>query len=203
MKRAVKVFLSVVVLLSLLALGIRPLRKSPEPKETIPPPKTWSQFKSSSRLAMLIQGFGIRSVLDLPCTDLSHLAEKNLGFEKYLGVTSSKGEARALQIQYGSEHSSFLHLDPTRDIPPRVDLILCWDYLAKLSESEVRACIYQIKKSGARFILLRNYPDTQTNSRENSLVNWRCAPYHFPKPILQISEQEHSTLALWTVESLP
>ncbi len=173
------------------------------------PLTTWNSFQEYKRLQMLLKGFAVESMIDVPCCNVQALKEQDFGLKRYIGVTSSRSDARALQAQFGSEFHSFLNAEIAVDMLPQADLILCWDAFCNMPRSQVQAALLQFKKSGAKFLLLRHYPEVKKNHKNKSgdfvPINWRLSPYNFPEPIIHIMEQgEHGTksLALWSFEDL-
>ncbi len=172
-------------------------------------PVTWSHFTEYSRLQMLLQGFAIESMIDIPCADTESLGKANLKDVHYIGISNSQDRARALQAQYGSNLRTFLNMEITIDILPKADLILCWDELCTMTPRLAKAAIVQFKKSGAHFLLMRHYPEIKKNQKNRTgsfqPVNWSLPPYDFPEPIIHIMEKgEHGmeSLALWNLERL-
>jgi hypothetical protein len=171
---------------------------------------TWSRFQDMKRLQMLLQGFAVKSIADIPCVDIDQLDIQQLGLQRYLGISKQRHVATVLQSQFGSSMASFLDLDVTIDTLPRVDLILCWDYLCTLSEVEIRSTLLQFKKSGATFLLMRHFPEIQSNEKKVSghfqPINWEHHPYYFPEPMIHIVEnKDHGmeSLSLWSLKDLP
>ncbi|NGX38615.1 MAG: hypothetical protein K1000chlam2_01790 [Chlamydiae bacterium] len=199
---------SLAILCSLAGLVVYKRHTKPPAIEK-PDPRTWSQFNEQKRLQMLLQGFAIESIVDLPCCDLNILGQLDLGVKRYIGVIEKKEQAHALQAQFGSKIRTFLDRDITKDLLPKVDLILCWDYLCTLTSQEARAALLQFKKSGAKFLLMRHYPEVKENSENTTGVlqpiNWKYPPYQFPEPIIQIMEKGDygmENLALWNLNDL-
>lgn len=183
--------------------------KKEKKEEVVYEPKTWEAFHEEGRLSMLIKGFAIESMVDLPCT--SNIASQKfaLPLKKYFGVSESLDVARALQSQYGSSISTYLHADITAELLPKVDLILAWDELCTLSPTGVQAALVHFKKSGAKFLLMRHYPDLPKNKKNKTggfqPVNWTLPPYNFPQPLIQIMETKEGkmeSLSLWTLDKL-
>lgn len=172
-------------------------------------PKTWSQFGEFRRFEMLLEGFAIKSMIDIPCVDQDWITRAVLGSIRYTGITNTKDQAQALQIQYGGKLRTFLGMDVTVDVLPAADLIVCWDSLCALSEREIKAALVQLKKSGSHFLLMRNYSQQKRNPKEKNSgyepINWTIAPYHFPEPIITIIEEgseANGCLALWNLDTI-
>jgi hypothetical protein len=193
-----------------LILYLREKKATSAQSQVIPyQPVTWSEFKEVHRLKMLVEGLGIETLLDLPCRDIEALPIQQLGLKHYLGLTPERGEALRLQAQFGSQLRTFIYGDVVRDPLPKVDLIVCWDQLCTLSACDVRTCLLQFKKSGAKFVLMRHFPENKENrdhpNGEYAPINWKLPPYAFPEPLIQIvSKKEHGMecLALWNLEKL-
>lgn len=171
--------------------------------------ETWSRFHQLKRLNMLLEGFAIESIADLPCLGAEALDVEELAIKRYLGVAKDREVALALQARFGSAKSTYMAFDVTIDVLPKVDLILCWDYLCHLSPQEIRATLLQFKKSGATFLLMRHYPEVRENGAGSfggpQLINWMLPPYNFPEPIIHIMEsgrREVEVLALWDLAKL-
>lgn len=193
-----------------LALYLQEKKTAKKPEEiAFYHPVTWSNFGEQNRLKMLLKGFAIESIIDVPCVDINSLDPSLLGEIRYTGITDSKDQARGLQAQFGSNLRTFLSMEITVDILPKADLIFCWDKLCTLSETSAQAAIIQFKKSGAQFLLMRHYPGLKKNRKnktgEAQPVNWTLPPYNFPEPIIHIIEKgnnEMESLALWNLEVL-
>ncbi|NGX47041.1 MAG: hypothetical protein K1000chlam3_00410 [Chlamydiae bacterium] len=185
------------------------VKSAPSPVQIEYHPITWSSFTEHKRLQMLIQGFAIKSLIDIPCVDFESLAKAGLTEIRYIGITSSKDQARAMQTQFGSKLRTFLNMEITVDTLPKADLILCWDKLCTMTPREARGAILQFKKSGTHFLLMHHFPEIKKNHKNYSgglkPVNWTLPPYNFPEPIIHIMEKgEHGmeSLALWNLETL-
>lgn len=165
---------------------------------------TWQEFSQEKHFQMLVEGFGIGSMLDIPSRDVEHM---HLPLKKYIGVAPTPAEAANLQTRFGSAISSFISLDLTIDPLPKVDLILCWDRFSSLSDQEIRAALLQCKKSGAKFLLLSHCPSLKQNEEEEyRQINWKLSPYNFPEPLIMMVEKanpEPQYLGLWNLAELP
>lgn len=201
MRRLFFVLLAIGALASL-PFGYQIQVKKRQAKEVITPsytPKTWSAFTQKERLNMLLEGFGMETVAELPAL---HPPPGGLSISRYLGLCSSVDVARSLQISYGTAHHHFLYRDVAAGPLPKADLYLCWDYFTPLPSPLVLASLSQLQRSGARFLLLRHDPTLDKNSPLQG-INWTLPPYNFPEPIIEIREVgKRETLALWKIDSL-
>ena len=185
------IFSSVAVLGLALFVGVSHFKAQPEPEEPPYIPTTWSKFTQKTQLTMLLTGFSIEKVIDIPSADVADFLSLQLGLSEYIGVTDTPERARELQVNYGSASTSFAHFDITGEVLPRADLIIVWDKLSTLSPAMARAALHQLKKSGAKFLLAAHNSELKQN-------NLQLPPYNFPKPIIQMEN-----LALWKLENLP
>ncbi len=170
--------------------------------------KTWDGFTEYKRLQMILQGFAIESIVDIPCLDFDKI-RTNLGIKRYIGVTSSRDKARELQALFGSETRTFFSFSVDVDVLPKADLILCWDELCTLPTNRASSALFQFKKSGAKFLLMRHFPQVKKNHKNKTggfvPVNWTLPPYNMPEPMIQIMEQNQEgmeSLALWDLETV-
>lgn len=163
---------------------------------------TCSSLPAIADLQMLLNGFAIQSMVDIP----SYLKSSPLPLKQYIGMTELISDAENLQKQFGSFVHSFLASKLTIDTPPKVDLILCWDELFKLSSSEIRSALYQIKKSGSKYLLMRQCSGVTQNHKNKTgalqPINWKLAPYNFPEPLLILSDDSNVPLALWEIDKI-
>ena len=201
-------FLQGALLYLLLLLALPSCEKKKTACEIKPPTvHTWNSIRQIEDLYMLLAGFGIDSLIDIPSKDLEPELIKELGVKDYIGIAKSRDEACAMQARYGDETLNFFRYDITSEILPKKKLILCWDYLFTLKQSDVKASLWLFKKSGAKYLLMSHDPLVKTNKKnrrgERVSINWQVEPYSFPKPILQIRpSQNGGILALWKLEDI-
>ena len=187
--------------LALGALGYHFLHKPEKKPRAEYSPKTWSTFSEYSRLEMLLKGFAIQSMIDVPSADVEDLKTHQLPLQTYIGACKDKENALALQARFGSEKRSFHMIDPTMDLLPKADLIFAWDLLTTLKRSEVHSTLLHFKKSGARFLLMAHDPTVTKNHKNKTglpqAINWKIDPYNFPDPLITFDHY-----ALWSLETL-
>jgi len=176
------------------------------PKTQPYPFSTWTEFKDYKRLNMLLKGLAVDSLIDIPAYDLQELIYHHLNIKTYIGIRATKEEAQGLQAQFGSPLRSFAGAKIPQDPLPKADMILCWDCLSALSQQEVEAALIQFRKSGAKYLLMRHFPNSEKNygNPEESfhLINWKLSPYQFPEPMIQIEQINGTVLALWSLDSI-
>jgi len=109
----------------------------------------------------------------------------------------------------------FLQLDLTVDPLPTADLVLCRDCLVHLSYANIHGAIENVKRSGAKWILMTDFLQIETNTDiadgDWRPLNFTRPPFNFPIPHLTIVENCHEaggafddkSLGLWRVADLP
>lgn len=167
-------------------------------------------------LADLLESLHVRSVLDLPCGDFHWMREVPLpAGATYVGGDIVEQLVERNRSKYGSENRDFRTMDLMRDPLPAADLILCRDALVHFSFADIRAAVFNLKLSGAEYLLTTHFAGNRKNS-DIVTGQWRPlnltqAPFYFPPPLLTIDEQcserdgeyRDKCLALWRLKDLP
>jgi hypothetical protein len=111
------------------------------------------------RLPGLLNAYQIRSVLDAPCGDWTWMSQVDLTGIDYLGWDVDPEQIRRNQAAYEREGVRFLAVNILKTLlRPRVDLILCRDFLAHLPTNYISAVLDRFQRSGSRYLLASNYP---------------------------------------------
>lgn len=170
----------------------------------------WGTLAKFEELKALLNGFNIKSIIDTSCEEAGLLRQIDLGIDHYIGIDRRKEVVDAIRSSIGSAKRTFLVQDITCDLLPEADLILCWDSLQSLPFSQIRSALFLFHKSNAKYLLISHFPELKKNVRTKKgyrPINWTLAPYHFPEPMIQISEQREQghikSLALWKISELP
>lgn len=162
----------------------------------------------------LIARTGARTMLDAPCGDFNWMKETDLPVEHYLGADIVDELVARNQRLYANERRAFLKLDITRDLPPRVDLILCRDALVHLSFEDGRAALRNFKASGSKYLLTTTFTARGEN-QDIRTGDWRplnlqLPPFSFPEPLEVLNERctiengswRDKSLALWPLDAV-
>ena len=152
-----------------------------------------SELKSTEKiraeLPMLIDKFGIKSILDIPCGDMNWMSTINLDNIKYIGADIVPAIIDSNRIIYPNKE--FKVLDITSDILPKVDLIFTRDCLGHLSNDNVIKAIKNAKESGSRYLLATSFTKWDKNPDIDN-GGWKCInlmihPFYL-NPIYLINE---------------
>lgn len=164
-------------------------------------------------LPLIIEKFGITSMLDIPCGDYNWMKTVDKKCN-YIGGDIVKQIIENNQKLYTSDKVSFQHLDMTKDALPKVDMIFCKDCLQHLSYEHVAAALNNFKKSGSKYLLVSTFPRTWRNhdiyDGDYRPLNIRIKPFGLPKPIYKFRETSISEgvssdkyMYLYLLDSIP
>ncbi|MEV6908165.1 class I SAM-dependent methyltransferase [Amycolatopsis sp. NPDC051071] len=178
-----------------------------------------SEWAQTQRLRDLLPGlldrFGVRTLLDLPCGDFGWLSEVDLDLDRYIGadIVADLVERNAARFA-GDPVREFLLLDLTGDPLPEADLVLCRDCLVHLSFADIGRALRNLRRCGARYLLTTTFTELETNvdivSGDWRPVNLCREPFGFPAPLEVLVEgctEENGayadkSLGLWEIAAI-
>lgn len=164
-------------------------------------------------IPLLLKEVGARTLLDIPCGDFGWLSLTDLGVE-YVGADIVEALVDQNTSRYASETRRFVRLDLTTDPLPQADVVLCRDCLVHLSYANIRRALGNVKRSGAKYLLVTSFPEAKGNrdieDGDWRLLNFQLAPFCFPAPARTIVENcveaggayRDKSLCLWPVADL-
>jgi len=177
---------------------------------------TGSTHRATTRLRAalpaLLQAWGIRSMLDIPCGDFGWMQHVDLGLERYIGADIVGVLVEQNERRFGSEQHRFLHLDVITGALPKVDLIFCRDCLVHLTHADGLRAVEQMKRSGSTYLMATTFTNLERN--EDAVIGyWRPLnlerpPYHFSRPLQVVDEYQEEgsglikSMGLWRLEDL-
>ncbi|MDA0661621.1 MAG: class I SAM-dependent methyltransferase [Proteobacteria bacterium] len=162
----------------------------------------------------LIEEFGIRSIVDVPCGDFFWMQQVDLKGARYTGIDIVAGLIAENAREYGNDQRQFLCLDVVENVLPEADLIFCRDMLVHFSFAYLKKAIHNIRLSGSRYLLTTSFPETAENTNimtgEWRRLNLEKPPFNFPPPIRMINENctedggiyADKSLGLWKIAEL-
>lgn len=140
-------------------------------------------------LPVLLQKFGITSILDIPCGDWNWMKSVDLCGASYIGADIVPDLIERNKANY--PNVDFRVLDLTSDSLPKVDLIFVRDCLGHLSNDNVSLALRNCQESGSKYLLATSFtkwdmnPDIQNGG-------WKCINLMIPpfqlNPIYLINE---------------
>ena len=113
-----------------------------------------------NEIPRIIKKYKISSLLDAPCGDYNYMKEIKLECD-YIGLDIVPELIQSNSAKYNGV--DFRCLDITCDDLPKCDLVLVRDCLTHLKNEDVKKAIKNIKKSGAKFLLVTSYTEHMEN----------------------------------------
>ncbi|MCZ2074835.1 MAG: class I SAM-dependent methyltransferase [Bryobacterales bacterium] len=167
------------------------------------------------QIPKLLKGIGVRSLLDIPCGDFGWLSQTDLAGIDYTGADIVAELVANNTARYGSPSRRFCHLDLTRDILPRADVVLCRDCLVHLSFENIFHALANLRNSRSIYLLTTTFTDHDVNQDAANgdwrMLNLERAPFHFPPALALVVEgcsegggaYADKSLGLWRLQDLP
>lgn len=164
-------------------------------------------------ITALIERFQIKSIADAPCGDFNWMKLVDLGTCKYIGIDIVKALIDKNSKLFASQFREFKHRNLIEDEIDKVDLILCRDMLAHLTNEQIFNVLRNFKKSGSKYLLATTNIRTKENVDIQTPGDWRLLnlelpPFNFPKPLALIEEdvpfegERGKHLGLWYLEDI-
>ncbi len=113
-----------------------------------------------NKIPTLIKTWEIKSMLDIPCGDFNYMKEIDLACD-YIGADIVEPLIEQNRITY--KDIDFRCLNVISDTLPTVDLVLVRDCFVHLSNHDVSTAIANIKRAGAKYLLVTSFPNTRVN----------------------------------------
>ena len=169
-----------------------------------------------TKIQKIINDLKISTIFDAPCGDFNWMRFVDLENCKYIGADVVEPLINQNNLRYSNKKRTFLHIDVTKDILPKCELIICRDLLVHFSSEDVFKALNNFKKSGAKYLLVTTFVSHRsTINQEIETGGWRpinleIYPFNFPAPELIINENcteqngqyNDKSLALWKLENI-
>ena len=140
-------------------------------------------------LPVLIQKFGIQSILDIPCGDWNWMKDVDLCGASYIGADIVEPLIGLNKANY--TNVDFRVLDLINDPLPKVDLIFVRDCLGHLSNDNVSLALRNCQESGSKYLLATSFTKWDMNPDIED-GGWKCINLMIPpfqlNPIYLINE---------------
>lgn len=144
----------------------------------------------SKELPVLLQKYGIESILDIPCGDWNWMKNVDLCGASYIGADIVKPLIEENKSKY--PNVDFRVLDITKDDLPKVDLVFVRDCFGHLTNENVHKALDNIKRSGSKYLLATSFTHYISNTDIEDggwkPINLMCNPFDL-KPIYLINEE--------------
>jgi len=120
-------------------------------------------------LPRLLRDYRIKTILDIPCGDFNWMRTVNLDNAKYIGADIVADLIARNRDQY--PNVDFRVLDLAHDSLPKSDLVIVRDCLVHFPFELINTTIENIKRSGAKYLLVTTFPERQ--NYDITLGAWR------------------------------
>lgn len=132
-----------------------------------------------------------RTLVDIGCGDFHWMQHVPLACD-YVGLDIVPSVIAANEASYGGPQRRFAVADAIRDPLPAADVILCREMLFHLSFADGLAALANMKRSGARWLMLTSDVATLFNADIETggarILNLERGPFGFPAPARKIEE---------------
>ena len=167
-----------------------------------------------AELPKLFVKFSIRRILDAPCGDFHwmRIFTRDVDVE-YIGADIVKPLIQDLNVRYGDQKRTFIHLDLVAGKHPKADLMICRDCLFHLSYADTRAVLKNFVESGTPYLLTTTHRndgsfknhDIQTGFYRR--IDLTASPYNLPGfPLARIDDwlapDPEREMCLWSREQV-
>lgn len=168
-----------------------------------------------SRLPLLLEKYSISTVFDAPCGDFNWMKHflKNVDI-KYIGGDIVKPLIENLNNLYSTKSISFIHIDLTKDVPPKSDLMICRDCLIHLSYEDTKLLLANFIKSETNYLLTTTHVNSNRYFTNKDIltgdyrqIDLFSHPYNFPSnPLFTIEDwllpDPQRIMCLWSKEQI-
>jgi SAM-dependent methyltransferase len=166
----------------------------------------------------IIEKYGVRSFLDIPCGDFFWMKEIQPMLSKtlnsYIGGDIVEDLIKINTRQFSDTKFKFDLLDIQSSPLPTADIIFCRDCFVHFSYRDILKAINNIKKSKCKYLLTTTFPGRKNRNIITGTwfpINLQKFPFNFPKPLEIIEEDcteyNHAyidkSIALWQIEKIP
>lgn len=163
-------------------------------------------------LPLLLEAFGIRSMLDAPCGDFNWMAHVALPESvDYIGGDIVEGLIAHNRERFEGPRRSFQVLNVMADPLPQVDVWMLRDCLFHFSFTDILKTLENFERSDIPLLLTTSYFAARRNLDVNTggyrQLNLEIEPFGFPPPLAQIDDWVEGSgrrrLSLWHRRWLP
>ena len=167
-----------------------------------------------NKLPFLLNEYGIKTILDIPCGDFNWMKMVNLKDLEYIGADIVKDMIKKNDSLYRKKNISFKHLDIMNSSLPEVDLIICRDCLVHFSSSDIFSTFNNICYSGSKYLLTTTFPshikNTDIITGKWRTLNLEREPFNLPEPLKLIienctegnGEYKDKSMGLWSIREI-
>ncbi len=162
----------------------------------------------------VLQQFGVRTLLDIPCGDFNWMQKVDLTGIDYTGADIVEALIETNRRRYAGNGVRFIHFDLLQNKMDAFDLVFCRDCLVHLSFEDIGRALENIRKSNSGYLLTTTFTRQAANTDIHTggwrPLNLQAPPFNFPEPIHLLDEKctekdgafADKCLGLWEVERI-
>lgn len=123
-------------------------------------------------LPIILETFKIKSVLDIPCGDMTWMGLINLDNIRYTGIDLIHDMIEDNKRKF-IDHKNMMFVDvdifEVINEIPMADLVICRDFFIHLKNSQITQLINGFRKSNCKYLLTTTFPKAHNNYSEKHL----------------------------------
>jgi SAM-dependent methyltransferase len=165
----------------------------------------------------IIEKYGVKSFLDIPCGDFFWMKEIHPMLSKtlnsYIGGDIVEDLIKINTKQFSDTKFRFDLLDIQSSPLPTADLLFCRDCFVHFSYKDILKAINNIKKSQCKYMLTTTFPGRKNRNIITGAwfpIDLQKFPFYFPEPVEIIEEDcteyNHAyidkSIALWEIKRI-
>lgn len=163
----------------------------------------------------ILQQFGVRTLLDIPCGDCNWMQKVDLAGIDYTGADIVETLVEVNRERYTRPGVQFIHVDLLQDPLAACDLVFCRDCLVHLSFEDIHRSLANIRQSGSRYLMTTTFTGQSANADIPTggwrPINLQALPFNFPEPLFLLNENcteqggvfSDKCLGVWAVDAIP
>ena len=148
--------------------------------------------KLRTRLQEILQGLGVRSLVDAGCGDLNWMQSLSGALDVYMGFDVVEELVADLRQRFGARKNHFFNTaDVAADVLPKADAILCRDVLTHLTLPMVNLALERFRQSGSRYLIATTFPRGANDAIRTGawqMIDLNAEPFNLPPPLILLDE---------------
>ena len=167
-----------------------------------------SRYSNYLLLHSIVSTHNIKSVCEIMCGEVK--PEQGTKDVAYIGVDLDRNVVRK-NCASRIPNARFVRCNPLYSTPPKAGILLCADYLERISYCEMQQILKKITRAAVRYIALTDHPllreNWDTALGDYRPVNFMQPPFSFPEPDFRIATEPSGgrtdrVVSIWRMETI-
>lgn len=172
--------------------------------------KLGSTYEIREAVPVLLRRLGAKTMLDAPCGDFNWMAHTNLTGIEYTGYDTDLRNVftamnKSSRAGFAPSSKTIRKVNVVMEDLPKVDVILCRDFLQHLTTSNVKKCLNNFAKAEPVWFLITSHKNEVNEDIASDgdfrPLNLLRPPFDFPDPVMKIPDGGNF-LCLWRNRTL-